>query len=313
METKRIFIVGVGRSGTSLLQGMLNSHPMICFPPEINFVRRFLSSSKFKSLCENDATSIAKLMVEDEYIKRLNLPPKHLIKTMLDETVLLTPKHVYNTLLKMYASNIKRQNIKWYGDKDPRSIEYLNVIKDNYPDARILHIIRDPRDVLVSKKKAQWSKGRPVLQHIFANKFQLKIGRQHGLLLFGKNYYELAYENLITEPTDTLTKLCEFLDLNFDQDMLEFHKRSESITTPDELPWKKELFQPLMRENTGNWSKELDPWESNLIEMTCKEAFDEGAYKRSGVAMNTTDKIKVNICAPFINVSEPIYRIINRK
>ena len=69
-----IFIVGVGRSGTSLLHSILNAHSEVTFIPEINFIRRFLSSSILTDLYKSKGDNgLINMLETDSTIKRLNI------------------------------------------------------------------------------------------------------------------------------------------------------------------------------------------------------------------------------------------------
>jgi hypothetical protein len=63
-KEKFVFIVGVGRSGTSLLHSMLNAHTRVCFPPEINFIRRFLATPQLEeTLRQQGVDAVVHLLV----------------------------------------------------------------------------------------------------------------------------------------------------------------------------------------------------------------------------------------------------------
>ena len=73
------------------------------------------------------------------------------------------------------------------GDKDPRCIEFLPLLARHWPAAHVVHVIRDPRAVLASKKKAAWSRHRSVVTHVFANRVQLRAGRCDGQRLLARD------------------------------------------------------------------------------------------------------------------------------
>ncbi|MBD3224963.1 MAG: hypothetical protein GF313_09545, partial [Caldithrix sp.] len=119
---KHLFIVGVGRSGTSLLQSMLNAHSQIIFIPEINYIRRFLRTSALEKLyAKQGRAGLLEFLSADDLISRLQLD----IEDTFSGFDFEGPEpalRIYRTLLTAYAG---RESSALIGDKDPRSIEHL--------------------------------------------------------------------------------------------------------------------------------------------------------------------------------------------
>ena len=218
-------------------------------------------------------------LADDALVGRLGLPSGQLAEVVAGAGAGFSSVDLYLRLLRAYAET--RGRPAWLGDKDPRCVELLPLIRRDFPSAHVLHAIRDPRDVLASKKKAAWARGHSTLHHILANRTQLKIGRALGPRLFADRYLEVIYEQLLAEPASVLQSICERLGIPFDPAMLEFADSSRELVAEDELAWKKETLGPLLASNTGKWESVLTPWEVALTERTCGEAFDAVGYARS--------------------------------
>jgi hypothetical protein len=307
-----VFVVGVGRSGTSLLQSMLNAHPAICFPPETAFLRRYLASGMLERLYGRyGADRVVTHLAADDMVSRLGFTLKQLGAIVARAEEAFTGAKLYELLLRQYAA--RKASADWIGDKDPRSIEYLPVIHRFFPGAVVLHIIRDPRDVLASKKKAAWSRNRTSLLHVFANRVQLKTGRRLGRELFGDRYHELTYEELISRPEAALTSICSLLALQFHPAMLDFAASSKELVTEREMQWKKETLGPLLSSNSGKWQNSLKTWETALVERVCREAFDVAGYRSSHSArklslMRRTAILPLAILFPVLDIAYRRYK-----
>ena len=251
---KPIFIVGVGRSGTSMLQSMLNAHREITFPPETHFIRTYLSKN-------NEFKSVKEEILSDPNLLKLDLPLKEIIEDTSDF------ESFYKNLLQQYMTN---QGKVYVGDKDPKNIEYLNLIHNIFPEATIIHIYRDPRAVIASRMKAKWSKNRPLWQHILAYKTQLSYGREKGNKLF-KNYIEIKYERLVEDAVGELKKLCKSLDLEYDSNMIEFYKTSGDVVQGEEISWKQNCFNPVMLQNIDKWKNDLTEEQIKDIEFVLED------------------------------------------
>ncbi len=280
-----ILIVGVGRSGTSLLQSMLNAHPEMCFAPETGFIRRYLATGKLESVCRSRGVDgVLEHLRGDQLLERLGFDDDQLQDIVSSMGDSFSSAGLYLRLIKGYAET--KGCTGFIGDKDPRSVEFLPLIYKHFPHAHVLHIVRDPRDVLVSKKKADWSRNRSWLGHILANRVQLKMGRKFGRELFGPRYMELTYEDLIASPRGVLEKICRRVKLDFTREMLDFADSSRELVSQDEMQWKAETLGPLLSTNKGKWTNELTPWAIALTERLCGEAFDSFNYERSGAKAN---------------------------
>ena len=75
----------------------------------------------------------------------------------------------------------------------------------------MIHLIRDPRDVYISRTKAKWSSSRPDILQFLAYRSQYALGAKHGPMLFGNNYLEVHYENLLIQPEKELKRICDLL------------------------------------------------------------------------------------------------------
>ncbi len=275
MALPLLFIVGVGRSGTSLVQSMLASHPKVTCLPETSFLRRMAANSTLQSVYENQGEQgVVQALREDEFFCRIGLDAADIVARALSQGGFLDAA-VYREMLTSFAG----EESTWVGDKDPRAIEFLSLLKFVAPNTHVIHIFRDPRDVLASKKKAAWSKAGHVWKHVFASRVQFRMGRSLGPLSFGKKYHEVCYEELLVAPAHVLTTLCEDLGLEFYESMLSFGDAARKLVSDKEMSWKKETLGPLLNKNSDKWKKDLQPKEIKLTELCCHESIRGGGYQ----------------------------------
>lgn len=269
-----LFVVGVGRSGTSLLQSMFAAHASVAYMPETGFIRRYVAKSKLAGLyAQYGFEAVVKCLTEDDNFSRIGIDPESLTRKALDMDGQLDA-NIYKCMVLESGG----PDVEWVGDKDPRLLEFLPLVSRLFPSCKVVNIIRDPRDVLLSKKKAEWSmKGHP-WKHIFANRVQLRLCRRYGALLFGSNYHEIIYEDLISDPEATLSQLCKELGLPFEKAMLDFGEAAKNLVSTQEINWKKETLGPLLKANKQKWRKELAPREWVLTQYCCREAIEAGQY-----------------------------------
>ncbi len=278
MQSKEIiFILGVGRSGTSLLQSMLNAHTAIAFLPETQFFRKYLIKKPDDSWREK--------ILADPKIEKIGLDPQKLIAHH-------NPKEAYFALLNFYLEN---QSKLIAGDKDPRLLDYAEILKAHFPTSKVVHIIRDPRDVVLSRTKADWSKRWPVWLHAATYDIQMKLGRTKAKSCFKDQYCEIYYEELISNPVKTLEQVCDHLGVPFEKSMLSFQESAEKLVRSDEMQWKKETLGDLLPQNRDKWKNNLTPLQVRTIEKVCASAFKHDRYQLSQTKLTLTQLIPYSL------------------
>ncbi len=280
-----IFIIGVGRSGTTLLQAMLHAHKHIAFTPETHFVRRYLARRHMHRMLERgDGDRFLELIRKDNDLNRLEFDFAEIVSQLKQAGNLSLPSF-YRYLLERWRD---QKQAVFVGDKDPKNIEYLRLINDYFPEAYIIHIIRDPRAVVLSRMKAEWSRHRSFLSQVAIYHLQLRKGRREGPALFGKQYYEIMYEDLVTDPAAECRRLCQWLNLPFDPRMLDFQETSHEIIKGREINWKEDCFKPVQAANKDKWSGQLKRKQICIIEAINSDVFNQFGFRKSGYLEDRT-------------------------
>lgn len=297
---RNLLIVGVGRSGTSLLQSMLAAHPGIVMMPETSFIRRHLVRALWSGQSFDDLEKLS----DDAYLKRWKkdgaLPDLKVRDFGEDRLV-----QVYQSAVRNYGERKGTGNIAYVGDKDPKMIEVLPHLNSIISDYKIVHIIRDPRDVLLSKNKAAWSKGQPLLKKLVANAAQLRIA--NAFKRSNDNIIEVRYEDLLTNPEKVLTDICLFLEIKYDPEMLNFQEKAKELVSSEEMSWKKETMGPLLKTNFSKWREELSTEQCDLIEKCCGLAMKNGNYERNTEKLSWYAKLKNGVYASIVSLLAIIY------
>ena len=302
-----IFVVGIGRSGTSLLQNMLNAHSEICFLPENSFLRRYLASGLFDSrLKSSGANSLAAELASDIAFKRIGMSADEL-EGVLNSQNGQSGAAFFRSVASSYAGQDGQYS--YLGDKDPRLIEFLPLLHANFPNARIIHIYRDPRDVALSKMKAEWSSGRAAIANLFAGRAQWSLVGRNGRALFGSNFHELSYENLVNLPKAEMVKVCEFLDIDFVTEMLDPASGGRTLVAEDEMPWKHKSLGPVLSTNTEKWRSGLSPEQVALTESVNRRLMRDAGYgfSESFGTLSALGKCRVLAQSAIVSLIEPLY------
>lgn len=213
-----IFVVGVDRSGTTLLNMMLDAHSELFITYEVRIILRFYEKlSEYGSLRElnNRKKLIIDLISEQE---TQTLFPNISLKSFDIEVCDSFAKIIE----QLYASVLKEKNKSVWGDKDPNhtnSIEFLNEL---FPHCRFIHIVRDGRDVALSLVSKHWGPNNFINAIKYWERTAITTDRMLKMLP-NERVFEVKYEDLVINSKDVLLKLCNFVDIEYQDDMLELY------------------------------------------------------------------------------------------
>ncbi len=226
-----LFIVGMPRSGTTLTEQILSSHPDVFGAGELGFL-----------------SSITWLM--PQVIKTDNPYPycMHLFQKWM-------AKHAAT----YYFKKIDKMNgaAARVADKMPHNFLHLGLIAIIFPNAKIIHVKRDPRDVAVSNYFTNFKHKYRGLSYAFD---LTAIGHMindylrmmdHWRAVLPVPVLEIQYEDLIANPEEKIRNLISFVDLEWDDIVLEFYKTSRPVKTAS--AWQ--VRQPMYTSSIGRWKK----------------------------------------------------------
>lgn len=220
-----LFIVGLSRSGTKLLRDLLNNHSRIRIPSfESKFVPAILQ--KYKKKFDKDAA--IQLLLNSSFHKR-NL--RRGINPQIAKEEFHTVEGFIQTVLKIYALNPGENSWSddWiWGDKTPVYVRHANLLSLHFPEAKFIHIIRDPRDRVLSVKRA-WKKSAKRAAEGWRKDIECY---DKWVLRNNTNKdrsFEVRYEDLLENPAAVLERICNFIQIEYQSDMAILRKPSENI------------------------------------------------------------------------------------
>lgn len=208
------FVVGVMRSGTTLLRLMLDAHPELAVPSETRFFPALNPLVNKKTATPYDVVSILESI---NTWPDFELEAEDLLQNMTARGI-NTPGAALRMFYQSYAQRFNK--LRW-GDKTPYYNLHMDQISLLIPEARFIHIIRDGRDVALSTKGLWFDLGKNI-EEIAVN-WMNRIRQTRQLAQLVPHYIELRYEDLISAPEQTLRKICKFIHLPFSPLMLEYH------------------------------------------------------------------------------------------
>lgn len=208
-----VFIGGVERSGTSLLYALLASHPNLAMTRRTNFWPYFYERYDDLSQGEN-LERILGVMKRYRRTIELDLDYEKLKYDFCQGET--TYARLFALIWSQFAE--KTGKPRW-GDKSLNTERYADTIFLNYPNAKIIHIIRDPRDRYASALK-RWKVIRGGPGSGTAMWLSSVILARRNLERYPDRYKVVRYESLTADPEGTLQRICEFIGEMYTPEML---------------------------------------------------------------------------------------------
>jgi hypothetical protein len=267
------FVVGVGRSGTTLLRLILDAHPELAIPPETHFMPQLIMRSGQPWF---PPQRVVKLIVEDEHRRWADFGLDE--EQLLERFRALEPFNLPDALREFYRAYAEKHGKPRWGDKTPEYVRRMRRIKRTLPEAHFIHVIRDGRDVTLSTNKRIEQRGhrQPIKAAPAARRWRSRIekARTDGPVL--GDYLEIRYEDLVTDTEPTVRRVCEFIGLDFDPEMLRYHERAEERLREmagamparagrppreagERLRAHRMATKPPSKERIARWREEMDP------------------------------------------------------
>lgn len=253
-----IFIVGVPRSGTTLLAAMIGAHSRISCGTETDYFH-FLAQADANEIC-NQAKwpegAVNFLCAMTQAKDKSPVPMNYgLTRDILWNRLNNAPRNPASILRAITEFPMEQQGKYRWAEKTPRHIFHLKKIRELFPNARIIRIIRDPRDTALSIIKAPWQWAP---RNYAAALYMWKFCDDAGRAFFESDSLSLSirYEELICQPTASLMRICDFIGENYEPSMLETHESYKQINSIAE-PWKVKVGQALDQTRVSVWQREL--------------------------------------------------------
>ena len=216
-----VFVLGCGRSGTKFLyHTLLSAGGFAVYHAESNAFN--LLGLRFGNLASRG--NRRKLL--DEYytsklFRRTGLDPKD-----IDERVMADCRNAGDFLRIVMEAIARKQGVNRWAESTPLHLLFLPLIKKVIPDALVVHIIRDGRDVTASLHRIgwirplPWDRGRAFIVPAIYWRWTVSKGRRYGRAL-GPDYMEVHYEDLVQNPRDTLASIGKFIQHDLDYERIQ--------------------------------------------------------------------------------------------
>ena len=271
------FLLSSERSGSNLCLRLLDAHPDVCAPPAAQlFPTLTRHVDKYGDLAEknnwlrmvDDAVNLhqagfgcwEKYPQADEILEAVNSP-----------TLGAILRHIHSEEAKAQAK--PRLFIKAH-----QAYQYADFLQAEFPNARYIYLVRDPRDMALSWKNTAGLRGGAMRAANIWQKDQqafLELLNQPAL---EEKVLMITYEALLAEPEPVLQRICDFLGLSYSDAMLNFHQKTTTRRNAKQIAAWENLGKPLDSSNSGKYRQGLSLEELRYVEAICNREMTALGY-----------------------------------
>lgn len=286
--------VGCGRSGTTLLRNIFDSHSALAMTHESHFIGPLAKlRSRYESEAGFDTDAFVGDLFSDANFVRQGLEVGD-VRSALDKA---QPETYAGAVRAVFAAYAAKDGKKLYGDKTPGSVTQIELLAELFPEAKFVHIIRDGRAVALSYlERPEWGpETMTEAAHHWKNR--VRRGRTAGRVIGAERYMEVRYEDVVADPEAVARKVCDFLGLEYEEGMLRYHEKSKEFIASTKDP---EAFKNLSRPITAglrDWEDEISRDDQKLFEAVAGDLLEELGYPVSGAAPNIGTRARVMVAA----------------
>jgi len=266
------FIFGSPRSGTSLLSRMVDSHEQLVVPNESLIFKMFSSFID----CYGDLSQLENqsVLLQDILATRVirYWQPKPDFETVLG---LIKRPGFAGVIEALICSTATGKDLKAWGEKSPGHVFYWNEIKREFPEAKVIHIVRDGRDVASSIINARMG---PKTYCAAAQMWRDYLAQIETIKqdCAADQFVEVRYESLLATPQDNLQKICDLLGVSYSESMLNFFEKDTNYQT--DKTNLENLRKPLISDNQEKWRQNLSAEELQEFETVAGDFLNRFGY-----------------------------------
>ncbi len=294
-----VFVVGCGRSGTTMLRLMLDAHPELAIPGESHFlITLWKGLGRFTEAGRLDAEALVREAMRSHQFRYWGVDEDAVLRRV---RALRDPGFA-DAVTALYMAYADLHGKRRWGDKTPQYVRSIPELSRIFDGSKFVHVIRDGRDVASSYLAVEW--GPPnVWRAAEIWRRDVSAGMRAGRALGPERYTEVRYEELVRATPDVLRRLCGFLELIYEPVMLDYHREAEHRmgARPDRARDHASATRP-PTQGVRDWRTQMPDDQVLAVEAIAGDLLRELGYERRSerIAVTTvaTNRIRSRLVKP---------------
>jgi len=290
--TRPFFVLGRGRSGTTLLARMLGGHPDACVAPEGFFVLNLRGRYGRGPWDAARKAAFCRDLLLERRMRTWGLDPSAVRAALDAQGETLTFPGACRAVYACYAAAAGRPGARLLGDKNPHYSLFAAELGRLFPAARFVHVVRDPRDNVRSFQEVPFDlQGTAALAYRW-----LRYNREvlRAAAAAPDRFLRVRFEDLVAAPEPELRRIAAFLELGWDPALLDFAASEPEGFYGAGQPWFEALRGPLDPGRAAARREAMPPGDARTVAAICGGLAAELGYPiEAGAGPTLTDRLGV--------------------
>jgi len=278
VQNEPFFLIGHDRSGTTMLRLILD-RGAVAIPAESMFLVDFASVRRAGGLeLPERAERLLREVWSHPHVKLWRLsgdPPPVPPGLSSDDTY----RFVVGSPFVAYA---EREGKARWGDKTPAYLHHVDELATVWPEARFVVLVRDGRDVALSVMPLPFGPNN-VWAAAKAWSRAIRLGREAEARHSGR-VLSVRYEDVVADPESEVRRICEFLGLDYDPDLLAIERTDPTKFVDEQSGWFRGIWSGINANAVGKWRREMTADQQRVFESIAGAELDLLGYERSSSA-----------------------------
>jgi hypothetical protein len=275
-DTQAILLLSTERSGSNLVRSILNAHPEITAPHPLETAFSWRNIESPENLSAKQRRKLVRDILLNKRFSHHPLVEALDIDAIAERIDRADPKSFMTVHEALYAEYADVTDSSAWVSKDPSIWDYIDELREYYDDIKVVYLVRDARDVVLSFKNSNAGRYHP---YFSAQRWAAE--QERGLQLLdsesGESMFELQYEQLLQHPESVVKSLCKFLELEYAPEMLYYYDTDDAQEAAESAGAFENLSVPIKSDNFGKFHDDLTGAEIKITEKLASdqlEAFD---------------------------------------
>ena len=265
------FVVGNERSGTTLLTVLLGRHSELATTPETYFLRMIPRKNTGHIFTHNELL--------DQLFAWPHTRDMNLDRGRLTERFNRFPAaypFLFRAMLEQFAAEHAPGKSR-VGEKTPLHLLNVPTLMEWFPQGRVICIVRDGRDVVLSLRNMAWVRERRVRPLCWNWMRKLQIAEEYRQR-FPEQFLLIRYEDLLDQPQETLRQVDHFLGLTFEEQQFDASLRPAHVVPTSEEGWKGQALLEVDPSRKASWKKNATPQQLLVMNALMGDALRRMGY-----------------------------------
>jgi len=270
-------LLSTERSGSNLTRSILNTHSNIAGPHPLETAYPWRKTDPVDGFTpEKRRRLVRDILINKQYsfhplVETLDIDA---VAERLESSDRNSFLAVQQALYDEYADTV---DATYWLSKDPGMWDYLDRAFERYDDLKVVYLVRDPRDVVLSFKTSNVGDYHPYFN---AKRWQKE--QKLGLELLDEHpeqVHRIRYEDLLQQPETEAESLCSFLELEYEPGMLYYYESEDAKQASQSAEVFENLSVPIKSDNYGKYKDQLSREEIQLTEAIAADEMEQHGYE----------------------------------